>query len=199
MPAKMTTSKSSMKRKLILEAALDNFIEKGFTASRVEDIAKAAHVAKGTVYLYFTDKNTLFEEAIRNAVAPFFSATREQVLASVGTSKQRLLEMLDTILNNLLYTKMHHVLRLLISEGLRFPALVSFYHQEFLAPHFQIFTSLFVQAAENGELVKNDIAKYPHLITAPIIMGIIWQALFGELAPVDTKGMLMAQLDLLFK
>ncbi len=191
--------KALAKRQAILEAALDNFIANGFALSRIEDIAKAAHVAKGTVYLYFTDKNALFTEAIRTAVTPFFVATKEQMGNSKGSGKERMLQILEKIMHSLLHSKMHHILRLLISEGLRFPDLVAFYYQDFLAPHFDIFEDILAQAQVNNELTLPTVRDYPHLITAPIITGLIWHVLFGNISPIDTKGLVETQVSLMFK
>src|ERR1700743_801448 len=54
----------------IIEAAFDTFIEQGFAATRLDDVAKRAGVAKGTIYLHFKDKEALFEELIRTAIVP---------------------------------------------------------------------------------------------------------------------------------
>src|SRR5437762_6697473 len=59
--------RAAERRAAIIEAALEEFIARGFTATRIDDVAKRAGVAKGTIYLHFKDKESMFEELIRTA------------------------------------------------------------------------------------------------------------------------------------
>src|SRR3954470_4467084 len=62
--------RAAERRDAILAAALDEFAVQGFAAARLDDVAKRAGVAKGTIYLYFADKETLFQELIRTQLTP---------------------------------------------------------------------------------------------------------------------------------
>lgn len=190
--------KALARRGAILEAALEAFIANGFAPTRMEDIARAAHVAKGTVYLYFADKNMLFEEAVRAAVGPLFAATRENIAGAPGPARAAIAQVVGGVLHGLLETRLRDVLRLLISEGLRFPHLVAFYHQEFLGPLFTVLRARLQRAAEQGELVSPALCEHPHLLLSPAIFGFVWQSLFGEVDPIDARAMLALHLDVLF-
>ena len=63
-------ARAAERREAIIEAALEEFIARGFTATRLDDVAKRAGVAKGTIYLHFKDKESMFEELIRTALVP---------------------------------------------------------------------------------------------------------------------------------
>src|SRR4030081_3975568 len=69
-PASNRAERAAERRQAIIEAALDEFISRGFTATRLDDVAKRAGVAKGTIYLHFKDKESMFEELIRTAIVP---------------------------------------------------------------------------------------------------------------------------------
>src|SRR6185437_12779951 len=63
-------ARAAERREAIIAAAMDEFIGRGFAATRLDDVAKRAGVAKGTIYLHFKDKEALFEELIRTAIVP---------------------------------------------------------------------------------------------------------------------------------
>src|SRR5712664_690387 len=78
--------RAAERRAAIVEAAFDEFVARGFTATRIDDIAKRAGVAKGTIYLHFKDKESMFEELVRTAIVPLVTrlwATPPQPGASV--------------------------------------------------------------------------------------------------------------------
>src|SRR5205807_8705220 len=71
LPASSRAERAAERRLAIIEAAMEEFISRGFAATRLDDIAKRAGVAKGTIYLHFKDKESMFEELIRTAIVPF--------------------------------------------------------------------------------------------------------------------------------
>jgi AcrR family transcriptional regulator len=68
--ARARKTDAGARRQAILEAALTVFAEHGYEAARLDDVARRAGVAKGTLYLYFNDKEALFESLIRSAIDP---------------------------------------------------------------------------------------------------------------------------------
>src|SRR5438876_277417 len=82
------------RRAAILAAALEEFTARGYEGARLDDVAKRAGVAKGTIYLYFADKETLFQELVRSMVSPVLG-TLEQ-MPKVEISARLLIE---TLLN----------------------------------------------------------------------------------------------------
>ena len=92
-PATNRAERAAERRGAIIEAAMDEFIARGFAATRLDDVAKRAGVAKGTIYLHFKDKEALFEELIRTAIVPLVNrlaeasrkhSTRPERLTKIG-------------------------------------------------------------------------------------------------------------------
>src|SRR3954453_7587014 len=69
-PASSRATRAAERRAAIVDAAMEEFIARGFAATRLDDIAKRAGVAKGTIYLHFRDKESMFEELVRTVIVP---------------------------------------------------------------------------------------------------------------------------------
>jgi AcrR family transcriptional regulator len=186
------------RRLAILQAAKEEFVAKGFAAARMEDIAKRAGVAKGTVYLHFPDKEQLFGAVVSAHMAPI-AARIGGGLAAGGPRLRPLIEpLLMGVLREISGPHTGPVLRLLVSEAIRFPQLSDRYRQEFVEPMMAVQRVLLTRAAENGELRNPDFARFPQLMVAPLVMGVIWQALFGQAIPLDMEAALKTHLDTVF-
>lgn len=186
------------RRLAILEAALDEFTQSGFAATKIDDVAARAGVGKGTVYLHFADKEALFEAIVRNALSPVVSGIG--AIKVDGDMKVRsLLEHFALpLMRDIVESRRGDVLRLLISEGKRFPRLAEFYHAEILTPAMAHMRGLLRKAAENGELRNPAIVDFPHLLAAPMLMSVIWQGLFQHLDPLDFDALFRTHLDNVF-
>jgi AcrR family transcriptional regulator len=112
----------------LIEAGLLEFAEKGFAAARKEDVATRAGVAKGTIYLYFVNKEALFMAAVRSKILPVVENVQEIVGNFPGNTESLLRVVVRTMYDRLVSTDARVLLRILISEGPRFPALLEFYH-----------------------------------------------------------------------
>lgn len=185
------------RRQAILDAALAIFAERGFDAARLDDVAARAGVAKGTLYLYFHDKEALFEELIRSAVKPVFEGMSQAARADDVPAPQVLGAFFALFEKEVLGTHRKLLLRLVISEGPRFPAIAEFYHREVVSRGLRMLRSVVERGARNGELAGDAPARFPQLVVAPLLMAVIWDGLFAKLDPLDTRGLLRAHLDLL--
>src|SRR6187399_1455864 len=106
-------ARSGERREAILAAALDEFSSRGFAAARLEDVAKRAGVAKGTIYLYFADKEALFQELVRFQIGPVMSAF-ETVLASPLPLKSLIDQAIEIFDREVFGTRRQQVMRLII-------------------------------------------------------------------------------------
>jgi AcrR family transcriptional regulator len=185
------------RREAILAAALDEFSARGFSAARLDDVARRAGVAKGTIYLYFRDKDALFEELIRSVLSPVVGAL-ELALKDQRPVREIAEAAVEIFVREVYGTRRKDVVRLVITEGARFPKLAEFYHREVLSRLFLAVQALLKRAADSGELRNAAVVKFPQLIGAPAIVGIIWNSLFEKFEPLDVRGFLHAQLDLIF-
>ena len=184
------------RRRQILDAALDVFAEHGYAAARLEDVAARAGVAKGTIYLYFADKRTLFMELARAAAAPMIERIGE--LAVADAPIDQLLRLLAARFQaEVLGTRRKEVFRLVIAEAGRFPEIAEFYHRDIVSRMLPLLREVLVRAARRGELRVGIEQALPHLFIAPFFMSIIWDGLFGSIEPLDTHALLSAHIDLL--
>src|SRR5476651_1040135 len=120
------------RRQAILAAALKEFSARGFAAARLDDVADQAGIAKGTIYLYFRDKEALFQDLIRSEMSPVV-ATLETALAvdlPVRVVAERAVEL---FVREVYGTSRREIIRLILSVGPRFPQLADFYYREVLS------------------------------------------------------------------
>jgi AcrR family transcriptional regulator len=195
-PGNVREAKSAARRQAILDAALEEFSAAGFAAARLDDVAGRAGVAKGTIYLYFADKETLFQELARSMLAPLVGHVEN--LAKVEVPFPLLAHgLVDVMVREVLETRRKDVIRLIISEGTRFPALAEFYHREVLSKVFAGLRKVLQRAVERGELRHRALVEFPQLLAAPLLVAVIWNSVFGHLQPLDARAMLKAHLDIL--
>jgi AcrR family transcriptional regulator len=185
------------RRQAILAAALQEFSARGFAAARLDDVAVAAGIAKGTIYLYFRDKETLFQDLILSEMGPVV-VTLETALAvdlPVRAVAERAVEL---FVREIYGTSRREIIRLILSEGPRFPQLADFYYREVLSRIIAAVRALLRRALERGELRNDAIIRFPQLLGAPGIVAIVWSGLFERQDPLDVPGLMRAHLDLLF-
>src|SRR5450631_3449712 len=121
--------RAAERRGAIIEAALDEFVARGFTATRIDDIASRAGVAKGTIYLHFKDKESMFEELIRTALVPLIG--RLHAPPAMGGSVRDMIEgFARMFIQEVANTRRGEIVRLIVAEGPRFPSVADFYYRE---------------------------------------------------------------------
>ena len=199
-PAKRTRARkvdADTRRQAILDAALSVFAEHGFEAARLDEVAARAGVAKGTLYLYFQHKEALFEELIRGAVAPVID-TLSTVAANPSVPPVAVLEAFFGMFEQqVLGTRRKLLLRLIIAEGPRFPAIAEFYYREVVSRGIKLMRGVAERAAASGEFASDAPARFPQLIVAPLLVSVLWDGMFSEIDPLDVGGLLRAHRELL--
>jgi len=191
------SAKAAARRDAILDAALDEFSAKGFASARLEDVAKRAGIAKGTIYLYFADKESLFQELIRAKMVPVVGSI--ELALTTGLPLRAVVEQaIEIFVRDVYGTRRREVIRLLISEGPRFPAVAEFYYREVLSRLLKALRGLLRNAHERGELKSDALARFPMLLGAPGIIAIVWSGLFERFEPLDVRAMMRAYFDNLF-
>jgi AcrR family transcriptional regulator len=188
--------RSRARREAILTAALDEFSLRGFEAARLDDVAKRAGVAKGTIYLYFRDKESLFQELIRTMLTPLVGTIEALGRADLPLS-QLAGHIAELFVREVYETRRKDVIRLMISEGRRFPKLAEFYYREVLARIIAAVRALLRRAAARGEIAEG-LAEFPQIIAAPGLVAIIWDGLFARFEPLDVRAMMKTHIELLF-
>ena len=196
-PASSRAERAAERRAAIVEAALDEFIARGFTATRLDDVARRAGVAKGTIYLHFKDKESMFEELIRTAIVPLVG--RLQAPPPLGGSIRDAVEgFARAFIQEVASTRRGDIVRLIVAEGPRFPSIADFYYREVIGRGLAGIRALIELGIARGEIKQKELARFPQLLVAPALIAVIWQSLFSKHAPLDAIEMFRVHLDLIF-
>jgi AcrR family transcriptional regulator len=185
----------------ILDAALAVFAQKGFAATKLDDIAARAGITKGTIYLYFDSKQALFEALARQSVG----AQIEQVTAQLATfpgSSADLLRFVLTTMGRFAMTSDRVVLpRLVLAEAANFPKLAEFWRREIIERGIGLLSGIIRRGIEGGEFRKIDPGHAARLCVAPILIILLWRTTFArfDAEPYDYQGLIDAHLQTLLK
>jgi len=188
--------KSALRRDAILAAALEEFSARGYAAARLEDVAQLAGVGKGTIYLHFHDKEALFRELVTTLLVPFVANI--EAAPAAGLPIRLVLERLvDLFVREIYGTERRKLLRLIMTEGPRFPQLAEFHYNHVVKRAIAGMRALLDAAWRRGELRNDALVRFPQLVVAPGLMAIVWSGLFDRFAPLDVAAMMRAHLDLI--
>jgi TetR/AcrR family transcriptional regulator len=153
----------------LLEAALDLFVEKGFAATRSEEVAVRAGVSKGTLFLYFPSKEELFKAVISENLAGRFDGWNAQFEAFEGSTPDMLRTCMRIWWESVGSTKVSGITKLMISEGQNFPELAAFYRQEFVKPAHDLLRRILRRGIDRGEFAPVDVDLALYTVLAPMI------------------------------
>jgi AcrR family transcriptional regulator len=185
----------------ILDAALACFAEKGFAAARMDDIAERAGVTKGTIYLYFENKDAVFKALVRESIGAQLTSVLESVHTYEGSSRD-LLRLILTKLAQFARTSDRVVLpKILIAEAGNFPELARFYREEIIDKGLSAMSGAIARGIERGEFRHVDPQHAARLCIAPILLAIFWRTTFAQFdaQPYDYQGFLDTHLDVLLR
>ncbi len=196
-PGQNRALRAAERREAIVEAALEEFIARGFAATRLDDVASRAGVAKGTIYLHFKDKQTLFEELIRTAIVPMVERLAV-AMPPDGSVRDTLEAFARIFIQEVATTRRGDIIRLIVAEGPRFPAIADFYYREVVSRGLAAMRALIEVGIARGEIRAPQLASFPQIVVAPALVGVIWKSLFERHSPLDVNEMLRVHLDLIF-
>jgi AcrR family transcriptional regulator len=197
-PALNRAERAAERRGAIIEAAMDEFIARGFAATRLDDVAKRAGVAKGTIYLHFKDKEALFEELIRTAIVPLVSRLYAAPPAPDASVRDMIEGFARVFIQEVATTRRGDIVRLIVAEGPRFPEIADFYYREVVSRGLSGMRALIELGVARGEIKQKNLARFPQILVAPALIAVIWQSLFSKHAPLDANEMFRVHLDLIF-
>jgi AcrR family transcriptional regulator len=187
-------AQGAARRQAILTAALDEFSRRGFAAARLDDVARRANVAKGTIYLYFKGKEALFQELVLSELTPVVGAL-EAALASDLPLRVIIDRATELFVREVYGTHRKQIIRLIISEGPRFPALAEFYYREVIARIFKAVRARLTVARARGEVADDTLVRFPQLMGAGFVLAVVWHGLFERFEPLDVAAMARAYFD----
>lgn len=197
-PASNRAERAAERRSAIIEAAMDEFIARGFAATRLDDVASRAGVAKGTIYLHFKDKEALFEELIRTAIVPLVNRLASGPPPSGGSVRDMIEGFARTFIHEVATTRRGDIVRLIVAEGPRFPDIADFYYREVVSKGLAGMRAAIALGIARGEIRNKELVQFPQILIAPAMIAVIWQSLFSKHAPLDAIEMFRVHLDLIF-
>ena len=166
----------------LLAAALDLFVEKGYAATRVEEVAQHAGVSKGTLFLYFPTKEELFKAVVRENIVGRFPEWNAEFDAFTGNTQQMLRYALTMWWQRVGATKASGITKLMMSEASNFPELAAFYQHEVITPGHQMIRRILQRGVERGEFRPMNLDYGVYTVMAPMIFLMTWKHSFGACA-----------------
>jgi len=182
----------------LLAAALDIFVERGFAAARLEDVAARAGVSKGTLYLYFDSKESLFKSVVRTNMLPLLEEAEGMVDRYEGHSADLLRDLILGWWASVADTKLNGISKLMMAESGNFPELAQFYHAEVITRCNATIVRMLERGIRRGEFRAIDAEHMKRVIVAPVLMLMLWSQSFGPCAiePVEPGAYLDNFIDL---
>lgn len=167
----------------LLAAALDLFVERGFAATRLDDVAARAGVSKGTLYLYFTNKEELFKAVVRENVVPVLGEAEGIIEAYEGSSADLFREIALGWWERIGATKLSGIAKLMVAESSNFPEVAQFYHDEVIIRGNAMIARMLERGVKRGEFRQVDVEQATRVICAPMIMLMLWKHSFSTCSP----------------
>jgi TetR/AcrR family transcriptional regulator len=166
----------------LLAAALDLFVEKGFAATRAEEVAKRAGVSKGTLFLYFASKEELFKAVVRENISGRFAEWNAGFASFEGSTADMLRYCITAWWERIGSTKASGITKLMMSEASNFPELAAFYEQEVIQPGNQLIERILQRGMDRGEFHPIDIKYGVCIVLAPMLFLAMWKHSLGTCA-----------------
>ncbi|MEP9377474.1 TetR/AcrR family transcriptional regulator [Aquabacter sp. CN5-332] len=187
------------RRAAILAAALDTFSQHGFGATRLEDVARAAGIAKGTLYLYFPHKQALFEAIVKDTISPVLADAAGLLPNFQGETRELLALIADMLISRILEGPGSGIMRLMIAEGPRFPELATFHHREVVSRGMALIRAVMERGLARGEITSDAAMRFPQMVFAPALTSVVWNSVFGHLSPLDARAFIHAYMEVLLR
>lgn len=185
----------------LLDAALTLFVEKGFAATRVEEVAALAGVSKGTLFLYFPSKEELFKAVVRETIAGRFTEWNEEFERFSGDSAELVRYCMHSWWERIGMTPASGITKLVMSEAGMFPEIATFYQQEVIEPGHDLIRRILQRGVDRGDFRPLPMEYAVYSLIAPMIFLLMWKHAMAPCCPtsaqIDPIGFIDAQVDLL--
>lgn len=169
----------------LLDAALDLFVEKGFAATRVEEVAALAGVSKGTLFLYFATKEDLFKAVARQNLSGRFSEWNAEFDAFTGSTPEMLRYCMHAWWQRIGATRVSGITKLVMSEAHNFPEIADFYVREVVNPGQALIRRILQRGVDRGEFTLDDIDQAVFAVVAPMMFLIMHRHSLAGCAGAD--------------
>jgi AcrR family transcriptional regulator len=183
----------------IIAAALDLFVERGFASTRLDDVAARAGISKGTLYLYFENKEDLFKAVVRGNVVPMLLHGEKLVENFAGSAGELLCQLVRGWWELTGSSKVAGLPKLVIAEAGNFPDLAKFYYDEVIQRALSMFRRVLQRGIDAREFRKVDVEHLVRVALAPLVMLAVWRHSFAccEHEQLQPERYLESYLDML--
>lgn len=172
------------------------FAEKGYAATKVEEVAKRAGVSKGLLYLYFKTKEDLFKAVIRSFISPRLDALISNIEDTELSAEAFLRGPFLAFANSIRRSPARKLVRLLVAEGPKHPDLIAWYWENVVSRGLDAIRSVIKKGVENGEFRPSVLDTFPHLLISPVVFSLLWAQLFERHSELDTEQFFAGHVDL---
>jgi len=175
------------------------FVERGYAATRLDEVARRAGVAKATLYLYYENKLELFKAVVRHALVSGIDEFAQAHPDEHGSAREQLVDLLTAFVQRVADSPLSGIPKLVMSEAGNFPELARFYHDEVIQRARTLVVAILVRGAASGEFRRVDAQSAWRVVIAPLLLAIIWKHSFQafEPEPLDLRRHLASHIDLL--
>lgn len=183
----------------LLAAALNLFVERGYAATRLDDVAARAGVSKGTLYLYFSNKEDLFKAVVRENVLPVIGEAENIVASYEGSTAELFKEFIFGWWERVGATRLSGIAKLMMAESCNFPEVAQFYHDEVISRVNAMIVRMLKRGIEQNEFRRIDLEQAKSIIVAPMLMLMMWKHSFNtcQAVPISPETYLDSLVDLL--
>lgn len=180
----------------ILDAALTLFAQKGFAATRLEEVAARAGVSKGTIYLYFESKEAVFKALVQEKLASRIGGFAEMLRSYEGSSSELLTLLLRKFGTIVCKSELVVLPKIVISEAGNFPELARMYREEIVSRGLGLLGEIIERGTKRGEFKKIPKEHAARMAAAPLLMIAIWRTTFEKFddEPYDYQGLVEAHI-----
>lgn len=180
----------------ITEAAMAAFAEKGYDATRVDDVARRAGVSKGLLYLYFKTKEDLFKAVIKSFVSPRVAELETLVRTTDLSAEEFLRGPFLEFIRRIPLSPVRVLVRLMIAEGPKHPDLTLYYWENVISHGLGALREIVRKGVDSGEFRPSALEEFPHLLVAPVLFSTVWTGLFQRYEEIDVDRLLEAHVEL---
>lgn len=183
----------------LLAAALDLFVERGYAATRLDDVAARAGVSKGTLYLYFANKEDLFKAVVRTNMVPALDEADQVIAGFEGPTAELFRVIMRAWWDKVGATQLSGLTKLIMAESANFPEVAAFYYEEVISRANDMVVRLLQRGIDRGEFRPVEPMQAMNVVIAPMLMLMMWKHSFTACRPepIDAESYLAMYSDLL--
>ena len=167
----------------IIRAALEVFADRGFAATKLEEVARRAGVTKGTIYLYFANKESLFKAIIRETLVPVIAQGEALAQSFAGSARELLEQLVREYWRLIGETKLAGIPKLMMAEAATFPELTRFYYDEVVTRGHRLMAGVIDRGIKSGEFRPVDVMVAAKLAMSPLMHATVARMAFGSCMP----------------